>query len=95
LDLLQVDVSPEQSVPPSLNLEDDQKNDAPSSNNEVPREDKTNDIPNCNTEVPKENTSAAANDTVTSFPSQGMPVMTNQSLLGLLLSVNLCIHITL
>ncbi|XP_062170810.1 acyl-CoA-binding domain-containing protein 6-like isoform X2 [Alnus glutinosa] len=65
-----VDVSPEQSVPPSLNLEDDQKNDAPSSNNEVPREDKTNDIPNCNTEVPKENTSAAANDTVTSFPSQ-------------------------
>lgn len=65
-----VDVNPEQSVLPSLNLEDDKKNDAPSSNNEVPEEDKTNNIPNCNTEVPKENASAAAKDTVTSFPSQ-------------------------
>jgi hypothetical protein len=81
-------------VLPSLNLEDDQKNDTPSSNIEVPREDKTNDIPNCNTEVLKENTSAGAEDTITSFPSQGMLAMTNQSLLGLLRSVFLCMHIT-
>jgi hypothetical protein len=77
---MQVNVNPEQSVPPSLNLE----NDTPSSNKEVPIEDMTIDAPDCSTEVPKEHTSATAKDTVTSFPTPGMHARSNRFLLWLI-----------
>ncbi|XP_035543495.1 tRNA wybutosine-synthesizing protein 2/3/4-like isoform X3 [Juglans regia] len=69
-DALKVNVNPEESVPPSLQMEDDLQNDAPRSNSEAQIEDTTTNDPNCNPEVPKENTFAADKDPVTSFSCQ-------------------------
>ncbi|KAG2679516.1 hypothetical protein I3760_11G053300 [Carya illinoinensis] len=65
-DALKVNVNPEESVPPSLQMEDDLQNGAARSNSEAQIEETNND-PNCNPEVPKENAFAADKDPVTSF----------------------------